>query len=186
MQKLFYFSWILSISMYLGACKSDYEKMLSRELATGIRQDSLVFGMKLGMTRDSFFKHCFQLNLDGLVTSGPTNTTALYKVLDAGKPIDFNFYLKFNANKAVMMDATFSYPQWSFWNKDQASAVLMPEAVGILKKWFNCDFLELQKKEQRVFVAVQGNRQIRVFLKNDQYVGVEIKDLTAPEPDATN
>src|SRR3954468_23057067 len=73
--------WVFLALVVLTGCskKSEYQEMEARELAKGIRRDSLFLGLKFGMTAKEFFAHCWQLNKQGLVMEGASNTTVLYK-----------------------------------------------------------------------------------------------------------
>src|SRR5690625_5927545 len=42
--------------------RTPYEKMLQRELDSGIRQDTLFLGYYLGMPKQEFFDHSWELN----------------------------------------------------------------------------------------------------------------------------
>jgi hypothetical protein len=92
--------------------------MVERELAGGIRHDSLFLGLHFGMTRDSFYEHCFRLNQQGIVTNGPQNNTVLYAIEGYSQPIDMNFYPDFNQDKIWRMRVYFNYQAWAPWNKN--------------------------------------------------------------------
>lgn len=174
---------LLCLTVVIISCKSDYEKMLEREQSLGGRQDSLFLGTFLQMTRDSFYRHCLVLNERGVITNGPYNNTALYLIPDSDPRIDFNFYPKFRDNKIVRFDATFSFPAWAPWNKETHAEALLPHALKILEKWYGSGFIDVSKDNKRVWVKVNRNRRIRVFIKDEQFVHIEIKDLTAPDPE---
>ncbi|MCC7244759.1 MAG: hypothetical protein IT269_03690 [Saprospiraceae bacterium] len=163
------------------ACKSDYEKMLDRELSSGQRKDSLFLGMYFGMRRDSFFNHCLRLNAEGKITSGPKNMTAQYILPGSDPRINLNFYPRFYGDSIVVMDGYFDYASWSLWAENFHSDKLFPVVMDTLEKWYGPGFLDVSKDDKKVFVKVTGNRRIRAFIKDKQTVQLEIKNLKAPE-----
>ncbi len=161
------------------ACKSDYEKMVDRELRSGIRHDSIFFGLYFGMTSGDFYAHCFDLNHQGLVTNGPENNTVLYTFNNYRYPLDMNFYPAFENNRIYKMGIVFNYQGWAPWNRDLFSDKAVPDVLDILEKWYGKGFLEIKAPDGKpAWVKVNGNRQILVLLQNERNVRVEISDLT--------
>lgn len=170
---------LVVLGSLLAGCRSDYEKLVDRELASGIRHDSLFLGLRLGMSRDSFYRHCFDLNHAGLVTNGPENNTVLYAVSGYPYPIDMNFYPDFEQEKIYKMAVVFNYQAWAPWNKALFSDKLVVDVLDLMTKWYGPGFLALKTPEGKPFwVKVNGNRQILVSIQNERNVRVEISDLT--------
>jgi hypothetical protein len=70
---------LISVSMFSGCTpKAKYDRMLKRELASGVRNDSLFMGLYLGMNEKDFYTHCWKLNAQGLIKQGMRNTTVEY------------------------------------------------------------------------------------------------------------
>lgn len=184
-----FFVLITSALLAINACQSDYEKMVSRELASGIRHDSLFLGLHFGMTRDSFYRHCFRLNGQGLVTNGPQNNTVLYVINGYRYPIDMNFYPEFEQEKIYKMPVVFNYQAWAPWTKDLFADKLVPDVLDLLTRWYGPGFLAKKAPNNDLFwVKVDGNRQILVLIQNERNVRVEISDLTVhptPKPRPT-
>lgn len=174
---------IAIVLLAAASCKSDYEKMVDRELGSGIRQDSIFFGLYLGMSIPDFYKHCFELNRKGLVTNGPENNTVLYSFYNYQYPLDMNFYPAFENDRIWKMGIVFNYQGWAPWNKILYSDKLVVDVLDILEKWYGGGFLNLKAPNGKpVWVKVTGNRQILVTLQNERNVRVEITDLTVPPP----
>jgi hypothetical protein len=187
MNKLFFFI-VLSITIaLLPSCKSDYEKWVSTELGKGVRNDSLLLGIHFGMTRSDFYNHCLELNRNNLITNGPENSTAQIVVTDYEVPIDLNFYPDFEKDKIHIMRLYFNYKEWAPWNKEYSSEKLRPNALDYLTKKYGSSFKELKTPSGKPFwLSINGNRQIRVFLKDSKIVAVDISDLTVTlDPNAT-
>jgi hypothetical protein len=171
------------LCLLLGACRRDYPTVVARELASGVRHDDLFFGMYFGMARDSFYRHCWQLNRQGLVTNGPRNTTVLYLLDDCELPIEMNFYPAFAGGKIFRMDVTFNYQSWAPWNRQLFSDKLLPEALAALQTWYPGRFEKYKTAEGRPYWAsVSGNRAIHVTLADERDVRAEIRDLTVAAP----
>ena len=54
--------FLILSTLFLYSCKSDYTKLVERELATGIKNDTLVYNLKFGDTRKEFYEICWDLN----------------------------------------------------------------------------------------------------------------------------
>ena len=69
MNKLFYIGLFLLCTV---ACEtSPYKRLKEKELARGIRIDSMPFGLKLGGTKKDFYATCWELNKTGEIMAGP-------------------------------------------------------------------------------------------------------------------
>ncbi len=182
-------SFAVTLMVAISACSdgSAYMAMEKRELARGIRYDSLFLGLKLGMTRKEFFDHCFELNRQGLVKEGPANNTVEYKMPDQFPyPGRMNFYPDYDDdNRIYKMRVYFQYDAWAPWNKAEWSDSLLPEVVRLFEKWYGGEFLEVEFETQEntpsVFVKIDGNRRVSVFRGDDMKVNAIITDLTSPK-----
>ena len=173
--------------LFLNCSGSEYSKLVQREIAKGVVYDSLLFDMKFGQKKQDFFRTCWKLNQDGIVTQGPGNESVKYTLplkenASTESSITLLFFGDFNDEKIMTgMDLQFYYNAWSIWNKKMQSEQLMPVVIDSLKKWFpGNDFMKvpLDKKSQELFVKVDGNRRITVGPINDnKIVKAKIDDL---------
>ncbi len=170
--------------MFIGVVSchhsSEYYQMEERELASGIRHDSLFFGLYLGMPAKDFYDRCWKLNKQGLVREGTSNTTVYYRVTDFNNPAAMDFYPIFYKDSIVSMPITFTYEAWSPWNKDLFAIKLMPEVLTLMEEWFGPGFIEVASSDPQkgtAYVKMDGNRRISVYSFSDQYVNVDIVDL---------
>src|SRR3954466_14579083 len=74
---------ILLCFLFYGCFQSDYTKLVKSELAKGVRQDSLLFGIRLGDSRNDFYGKCFDLNKKGLITQGSGGVWVQYFIKDS-------------------------------------------------------------------------------------------------------
>ena len=167
----------------LISCESEYNKLIHNETTNGVINDSLIFNMKFGDSRKSFFDRCLQLNKQGLVFQGPNNKYAQYTLKsqkENGSSIDMLFYGIFDNNKIIGMDMLFSYPAWSPWDKTFTADNLVPIIKDSLQNWYPGNpFITLKLKEidTKAYVKVDGNRQIIIYAKNGKDVVVKMEDL---------
>jgi hypothetical protein len=185
MYKHYFFLMLLATSLAATACKKNYDTVKAKELATGVRYDSIFFGYHFGMARQDFFAHSLELNQQGLVTNGPENQTILYRFEEGFKsPISMNFYPDFADDKIYRMRIYFSYDSWSPWNRDYFADKCLPDVLKILEsRYFAGDFFN-HKLDKRVNTKVQvkGNREVRVSVKDERTVFATVTDLTVVPP----
>lgn len=167
--------------------KTPYQKLEARELASGERYDSLFLGISFGMRADSFYEHCFSLNRQQIVKEGMGNTSVLYEPKVFNGEVAMNFYPEFNKETEGIrrMPVLFNYYGWAPWNKPYHADSLLPKVLDMFNDWYGGDFLEITHPDKgSVFVKVNGNRRIRVFAKDDQFVQAIFKDLTQEEAES--
>ena len=180
------FGILLVSSIFVLSCeqKSDYHRMVERELASGVRQDSLFFGLYLGMTSKDFYTHCWELNKQGLIRQGASNTSVYYRIDDFKYPAGMDFYPVFYKDKIVSMPIMFTYDGWAPWNRRLFAEHLKKEVLVLMEEWYGPGFLEIENPDPiglrgNAFVKVDGNRRISVYNLDDTIVRVDIVDLLA-------
>lgn len=170
----------LSLLLLAGCLRSDYQKLVDRELASGVRADSLFLGISFGMTAKEFYDHCWQLNKDSVIKEGTGNASVKY--MPEGFPSDVSmlFYPNFSdSSRIVEMPILFAYDSWAPWNQQYSADSLLPRVLEMFTDWYGGEFLKVEHPERGVvWVKVDGNRRIRVFKKDLQYVRAVITDLT--------
>lgn len=171
----------------LVSCKSEYQQYVDEELASGITNDSLIFGMRMGQTKKDFFAICWELNRQKLISQGTGNATARYITgkdsLGNKSPLskDMLFYGIFDENDVMRgMDMTYSFFSWAPWNRNrQSDSLLLHLRDEYLRGYPGNDFIEIELKdsEHPALVKIDGNRQILMYPKNKKDVVVKIEDL---------
>ena len=111
---------VIMLSVVLSGCfQSDYTKLVKSELAKGVRQDSLLFGIRFGDSQNDFYGKCFDLNKQRLVTQGPGNNSVQYIFTDSlvhDQPTEMRllFFPNYDeSQKIVEMNMELSYPAWA-------------------------------------------------------------------------
>lgn len=174
------FLLILTLSISIISCKSEYEKMESRELSSGKVENGIFLGLELGMSKKDFYEKCWDLNKKGLLTNGPSELSVEYDVpMPSGNPAKMRFYPKWEDEKIYMMPVEFTYEGWAPWNEELSVEKLREDVVKLFEEWYGPGFIEVsnEDKSQIAFVKVDGNRRIRIFRKDLSNVRAEILDL---------
>ena len=116
---------------------SEYSRLLKQEKAKVERQDSLFLGMYLGMTIDSFYKHCFMLNKDTIVWQGSKNMSVQYYIDEGVKSKTvMNFYPSTESDVIEEMLAYFQYVAWAPWNKSLHQEALKQDLMQLFMEWY--------------------------------------------------
>jgi hypothetical protein len=172
---------VFSIALLIS-CQSDYTKLVKKELASGIKHDTVLFDLSFGNTRKEFYQICWDLNKNGIATHGENNNyvktiLGLKDPLNKVKKIKLMFYARFSKKNIIKgLDMKFTYTAWAPWNKELTAEKLLPSVKDTLLKWYPGNpFL---KMKQDILVKVDGNRQIQLKIASDREVSVLIEDLS--------
>lgn len=181
---------VLAVLPMLIACnQSQYEKVVARELSSGVDHKKMIFDMEIGSTKKDFYGKCWQLNKDKLVAQGPSNQYVRH-VLDAVSPIyspsskmEMLFFGLFDEEDIMRgMRFRFSYTGWAPWNKELQPEELQKEIKQMMMMLFpGNEFFDLEKKvnDSPIAVKVDGNRLITVFVFDNRFVQAYIEDLNS-------
>ncbi|GAB4405641.1 MAG: hypothetical protein OHK0039_06820 [Bacteroidia bacterium] len=177
--------------LWLGtACRpaSRYDRLVARELASGVRADSLFLGIYLGMPSKDFYTHCWELNRQQRIMQGDGNRSVKYEPEGFKAETVMNFYPTFDSVGTILeMPVLFAYKGWSPWNKDLQAPALISEVLRLFERWYGGTFIEIKNREGRViYVHVKGNRRIIVQVQDSQYVKATFADLSRMPSSATS
>ena len=180
-----YYKWIIIAGLFLSGCAADtdtekYERLVKKELARGVREDSLFLGIKFGMASKDFYAHCWELNKKGLITDGNNNTAVLYKLdKELSHPASMNFYPDFHDGKIYRMRVDFMYNAWAPWNRNLFADTLQLDVVKLYKKWYGeNNFIKMTDSlKGTIFIKVDANRRIIIGRYDDLHVKVDYTDL---------
>jgi hypothetical protein len=176
--------WILPVlifSVVITGCspKAKYERRLKKELASGVRSDSIFMGIYFGMSQMDFYTHCWMLNKHGLIRQGPSNNTVEYAIKKELKyPATMNFYPTFENGKIVEMPVEFKYTGWAPWNKKLSADSLQADVLRWYKEKYGRDFMAVRHPKHGIaYVKINGNRRITIFKQDDMRVWVYFTDM---------
>jgi len=178
---------LLLLILLVGCSESKYSKLVKTEMAKNIVNDSLLFEMKFGQTRQEFYDQCWKLNNQKIIKQGSNNNFVQYYLPQKEGDSSINsikmlFYGIFDKEKIMRgMDMRFSYNAWSLWNESTHSDKLITVVKDTLQSWYPGNgFIEVTMKRSKkdIFVKVDGNRRIIIEpLINTKDVDVRIDDL---------
>jgi len=173
---------LLVALLLVSACspRARYEHRLKKELASGVRHDSLFLGLYLGMHSKDFFIHCWKLNQQGLIRQGPNNQTVEYKIKEELKyPATMLYYPQFFEDKIYEMPVRISYDGWTPWNKELSSDNLLKDVLHWFEKKYGRGFIKVVHPDHGpAYVKIDGNRRITIFKENDLYVWAVFTDMS--------
>jgi hypothetical protein len=171
---------IIALAFLSCSPQARYDRMLKRELAKGVRSDSLFMGLYLGMPQKDFYTRCWALNKKGLIRQGMSNTSVEYKMKDELKhPATMNFYPNFTDGKIVEMPVIFKYDGWAPWNKELSTDNLEKDVLKYYEKLFGGGFISVRHRQfGTAYVKIQGNRRISIFKREEPFVWAVFTDLS--------
>ena len=165
--------------------QSEYERLVERELAKGVTHNELFLGYELGMPRDSFYEHSWDLNRQGLVMQGPRNQSVQYEMDDdLPNSAKMFFYPDFYEDKIFQMRVRYLYDGWAPWNRGLSSDSLQMDVINLFRESYGDGFIEFERTREGFgenvhYVKVDGNRQIVVARQSDSEVTAVFTDLVA-------
>jgi hypothetical protein len=169
---------------------SEYDRLKNKELARNVRYDSLFLGLKFGMTKKEFFKHCWDLNKEGVLSNGPSSLSVQYRLdsTELRASAYMWFYPEFKDDKIVKMPIKFTYREWAPWNPSLSSDSLLVDLTQMIEKWYGGKFIEIRSNtdDRIVWVKIDGNRRIRIYKENISTIRADITDLIELEKESVN
>jgi len=165
------------ILILLQSCNSEYEQMVTRELASGEIENDLFFGLELGMSSKEFFGKCWELNNDSLLYHGALNMSIEHRFELNGKSAKMNFYPEFHEGKVYEMPVVFSYNAYAPWNQAYSVDTLLQESIAHVEQWYGEGFIKMEHPEKGVaYAKVDGNRRVMLY-PGDEKVNMLVTDL---------
>ncbi|MEX0599918.1 MAG: hypothetical protein WD205_04690 [Rhodothermales bacterium] len=172
---------LLLVGLSTSACggRSDYERMVDRELARGVEYNELFLGYELGMSRQAFYDRGWELNRQGLAIQGPMNQSVQYDLDDMlPHPAKMYYYADFHDDRVFQMRARFVYDGWAPWNRNLSADSLQVDVVSLFTEWYGDGFVERGSGRGDLhYVKVDGNRRIVVAKQSDSEVVAVFTDL---------
>jgi hypothetical protein len=172
---------LASAALIVGGCspRKTYERRLHRELASGVRYDSLFIGLHMGMTSEAFFKHCWGLNRDSIVRQGTANMSVQYDLdEELAYPATMNFYPIFYQDSIREMPVRFIYNGWAPWNQELAPSKLAADVKRWYEEIYGKGFITITHPwNGDAYTKIDGNRRITIYVENDLYVWAIFTDM---------
>lgn len=173
---------LLSFLVIISACeqKTEYERLVQNELDREVRYDTLFLGYELGMERQDFFEHSWDLNQQNIITGG---TQIEYPLKELSSDARMVFYPRFHSNRLVRMPIEISYNSWAIWNRELYSDYLIDELIEYFEEMYGPGFIftAIPDLNREAWTKIDGNRRILIYPKDDMVARVEILDLSVDQ-----
>jgi hypothetical protein len=173
---------VLAAVLLMGGCSpgSRYEYRLEKELASGVRYDTLFMGIHFGMSDKDFYTRCWELNREGVIKQSNSNTSVEYQAGEKLKhAATVEFYPKFEDGKIVEMPVKFSYDGWAPWNKELSSGQLVEDIRGWYEDEYGKGFIPVTHPVKgKAFLKIDGNRRITIYQEDDLYAWAIFTDMS--------
>lgn len=172
---------VVAVMLLVVSCKTDYEKLVDREMSSGERQDSLFLGLRLGMSSKEFYARCWEMNKTQLIRQGYTNTSVLLRLNhELRDTADMNFYPTFENDSIYDMQIYIGYLSWAPWNKNLVYDSLVKDVMGMMNKWYGGEFVRIKSNDTvPIYAKVNRNRRILIGKQDEGRVRVIITDMLA-------
>lgn len=156
--------------------KSEYEQLVDKELSKEVRHDSLFLGYELGMDKERFFQHSWELNQKRVI-DGKVQIT--YELKELSSPAQMVFYPDFHDERIYRMPVEISFKAWAPWNPGLSSDSLIVELVDSYREKYGEGFIQarLPGINKKAWIKVDGNRRISIYRQDEMTVRVEFLDL---------
>ena len=157
-----------------------YDRKLRKELASGVRYDSLFMGFHFGMSDKDFYALCWEMNREGIIRQSHSNTAVHF---DPGDRLPHSatmeFYPKFEENKIVEMPVKFFYNGWSPWTKELYSGHLVKDIRDWYEDEYGKGFIAVSHPVRGIaFTKIDGNRRITIYQEDDLYAWAIFTDMS--------
>jgi hypothetical protein len=176
MSKTLFFCFVIVLGTSIVSCDGNKFKF---GLSSKKNYDSLFLGLYLGMDRQAFFDRCMELNHEKIATNGGSIQSVKYILdMELDQRIIMEFYPTFYTEKIIEMPVVFTYEGWAPWNREYGSDSLLVKLLPVFKKWYGDDFRLLNHETMgKVYVKMDGNRRINLFIRDDRYVQAVFSDM---------
>ncbi len=158
---------------------SEYHRIKEKELASGMEYKEIFLGLEFGMTRKNFFDACWKMNQEGLLTQGANALKVHYVAeLPSGQVANMYFYPNFENDRIYHMPVEFQYRDWFPTNPKYSSKNLVDDVTAYFEGIYGKGFFKVEDKSGAyAMVKIDGNRLIRIYVKDLSAASVDILDL---------
>ena len=144
-----------------------------------IQEDSLMLGIRFGMNKDQFFKHCESINSTEKIFDSATKLRIGRPIKSNGKDFMMNLYPTYLFEKINKLEFECYQQSYSKWNKTAHAENILTDIKSYFEKEFQIKMEEFNhEKHGKAYVHFKGNRRLRIFIKSEKLVGGEFLDMT--------
>ncbi|HCD51799.1 MAG TPA: hypothetical protein DEQ34_05085 [Balneolaceae bacterium] len=159
--------------------KSEYKLRVEQELSSGEINDSLFLGFYFDMEKPVFFEHAWNLNKQTEIVNGEGAQMIRYLETPKGR-LKQIFYPDFKDDKISAMPVEYQYMGWAPWNQHLFADSLIITLKKEMEGEYGTDFEEKLNPEtgEPYFLSIEGNREIKIYKKDDSKAVVLFTDLS--------
>lgn len=178
-----------SISILVSGCARTNEDLYKayekKEMAKGIREDSLFMGLYLKMPFKAFRTYCFDMNLKSKFKQGGQKSPNWVesKLEGMSYPATITFYPIFKNDSISEMNATIYYEDAKFNDGTFEKDSLLMDVLNLMDTWYGGKTFKIKSPifyKEDVHVKVNGNRRVTIYPDAiDQMVNLWYVDLTS-------
>ncbi len=173
---------ILLILCFAFSCKEkrSYEKVLKEELKKEMRNDSIIYGVHLGMTYDDFYHYCWARNVDGWFKPNEMGDAVICELSSGfNYPIIFEFFpvdITDNLKPINEFRVLIRYKGFSHYNENMSMENLVKDVISYFEKGYRGNtFFAIPNTDNPMiknnYVKIDGNRRITLI---PSYLGQEL------------
>lgn len=170
------------LSILAASCeqKTEYQRLVEKELAKESRNDSLFLGYYFGMPRQDFFDHTWELNSRKIVMQGNRTASIRYDLDNLKYPAQMNYYPDFYEGKLYKMPVRYMYNGWAPWNRDYWADSLKKDVLSVFRERYPNRFREMNHPELDLpaYIMVDKNMRISIYEMDNKEVVVDYTDLS--------
>lgn len=167
---LYLYLFSAGVSTWLSGCSksNEYYAILEEEVGSGMRYDSLFYGLHFNMTSPQFYDHCFEMNQQGIFFQNNMNAEVQIVFNEEFEyPVVFNFFPNLEKSLIQELRGHFYYKNWNGFNKKFSAGNLQLELVTTMEKWYGGrPFIKVSHPQEFIgdaYVKIDGNRRITLY-----------------------
>lgn len=169
---------IMALALFVSCSqKSNYQRMVEEGLNSGTTVDEIFLGYSFNMPREEFLELSWEMNQQGIISGGVKIVYLLEKLKSTAR---LEFFPEFENGMIVEMPITASYISWAPWNDGFNAENLLNDLKLHYEDVYGTSFqsVSLPDIEEKVWVSIEGNREIRMYKKSVNTVQINFIDLS--------
>lgn len=183
-------NFIISFGIFYGLLSSSctrkisYDEYVALELSKGVINDSIVHGVRLGMTFSEFDAYCLAMNKKNIFMPNQNGSAVRMGLVDGfNEPVYFDFFPTASSQQNIIeLTASMTYQNFSYYDKKFDIENLIHEIKYFFEKGYGGNkFISIphdNKFLKEKYVKIDGNRKIELSRNFDgQTANIVFKNL---------